>query len=314
MEQPEDVDTDGANRAVLNRIATFMRSRYGDSIFVRIGEPVSPWKAELTLDAFHPNPSTSAVEVGLDAENTYVSLGSAIHWRWVRWHERGDDEIAWLEERVATACDFGTSLWRDRRRNVFGRNDMATIAGEPLNVSSSVANRLTLVGVTDSWTAPTEYALLDPAENPGSSAFFIDERLPQSLRRIAIEMRTRYGSAISILTRTDALSEHPEIEIIPTNDDAERVRVRAIGDDLIGVGAGFVRFVEGEYDEMSTDAALTWLNDVANHGILEFTRGRRWYTHHTIPATPAAVRESESDSAVEAISTSPPWLPPTTRP
>ncbi|HET8896897.1 MAG TPA: hypothetical protein VFN04_06475 [Protaetiibacter sp.] len=224
-------------------------------------------------------------------------------------HGWDDEAIRAVKRRLVQACDAGIELWRDRRRHLFGGRNVARIVGEPFpqDVTAKHASRLTLAETTEPWTADGTHLVPDPISDPGRSAYLVDDRLPASLRLVANEMRSRFGSAISVVTRTDAINRPPMIEILPNDQRAARIRVQAVGDDRIGIGAGQHQYFEHELTEHPTGEAVDWLAEVGTHGLLETVRGWRVYYFVNHAATPDAISEVRADSKVSFSETSPPW-------
>ncbi|WP_395640860.1 hypothetical protein [Pseudolysinimonas sp.] len=295
---------------VLSDIAAFLKQRYGDGVFVRIAPAIQPWNPALRLEAYAPNTSTAAIEIDLDRANgLYITFGNGIDCVLTEQHGWDDDATRAVKQRLAQVCDGGIELWRDRRRHLFGGRNIARVVGEPFpdDVTSKHARRLTLAETTESWTVPGSHLAPDPVDDAGQSAFLVDERLPDALLLIANETRARFGSAVSIVTRTDAINQPPLIEILPTDERAASVRVQALDGDKVGIGAGQHQYFEYEFTERRVDDAARWLVEVGQYGLLEAVRGKTVYYFINHAATPEAIKAVEADSKVTFSEISPPW-------
>ena len=310
MDHALDDATRSEFEPVLLDIGAHLKQRYGAGVFVRITPAIEPWKPALRLEAYAPNTSTAAIEIELERANgLYVTFGNGIECVLSEGHRWDDEDIAPLKDRLTHVCDSGIELWRDRRRHLFGGRNIARVVGEsfPDDVTAKHASRLSLAETTEPWSAPASHLVPDPAVDRGATAYFADDRLPASLLLVANETRRRFGSAISVVTHTDSVNRPPVIEILPTNELAARVRVHAVGDDKVGVGAGQHQYFEYEYDELTSAEAVDWLKEVGTHGLLETVRGKTVYYFVNHPATPEAISTVEADGKVTFSEISPPW-------
>lgn len=303
MDHALDDDLRAEFEPVLSDLAAFLRQRYGDEVFTRIAPAIQPWDPALRLEAYAPNTSTAAIEIELDRANgLYITFGNGIDCVLTEHHGWDDEAIRAVKQRLAQVCDAGIELWRDRRHHLFGGRNIARVVGErfPEEVTAKHASRLTLAETTEPWSSPGTHLVADPIADAGRTAYFVDDRLPAPLLLIANEMRRRFGSAISIVTRTDAINRPPMIEILPNDQRAVQVRVQAAGEDKVGIGAGQHQYFEYEFTEHPLEEAVSWLGDVGANGLLETVRGR-------IAATPDAIEAVEADRKVTFSEVSPPW-------
>jgi hypothetical protein len=295
---------------VLSDLAAFLKQNYGDGVFIRISPAIEPWNPALRLEAYAPNTSTAAIEIDLNhASGLSVTFGNGIDCVLTERHGWDDEAISALKLRLMQVCEAGIELWRDRRRHLFGGRNIARVAGEPFpeDVTAKHASRLTLAETTEPWTSPGTHLEADPITDAGQSAYLVDGRLPASLLLIAKEMRRRFGSAISVVTRTDAINRPPMIEILPIDQRAARIRVQAVGDSKVGIGAGQHQYFEYEFTEHPAGEAVAWLAEVGTHGLLETVRGRTVYYFLNHAASPDAISKVQADSKVTFSEISPPW-------
>lgn len=295
---------------VLSDLAAFLKQHYGDRVFVRISPAIEPWNPALRLEAYAPNTSTAAIEIDLNRANgLYITFGNGIDCVLTERHGWDDEAIRAAKLRLIQVCDAGIELWRDRRRDVFGGRNIARVAGDPFpaDVTAKRASRLTFAETTEPWTSVGTHLVPDPITDAGQSAYLVDDRLPASLILVANEMRSRFGSAISVVTRTDAINRPPMIEILPNDQRAARIRVQAVGHEKIGIGAGQHQYFEYEFTEHPAGEAVAWLAEVGAHGLLETVRGWRVYYFVNHAATPDAITKVEADSKVTFSEISPPW-------
>jgi hypothetical protein len=305
-----DDELRAAFEPVLSDLAAFLKENYGDGVFVRISPAIEPWKPALRLEAYAPNTATAAIEIDLDRANgLYVTFGNGIDCVLTERHGWDDEAISALKLRLIQVCDAGIELWRDRRRHVFGGRNIARALGDPFpdEVTAKHASRLTLAETTEPWTSPGAHLEADPITDSGHSAYLVDDRLPASLLLVANETRSRFGSAISVVTRTDAINRPPMIEILPNNQRAARIRVQAVGADKIGIGAGQHQYLEYEFTEHLAGEAVAWLAEVGTHGLVETVRGWRVYYFLNHAASPDAISKVQADSKVIFSEISPPW-------
>jgi hypothetical protein len=294
---------------LLRAVAELLTDRYGDRVLVRIAPSVHMWRRELVLEAFAPNTASAALTVGVEPDEVMLEFGNGIDCVLVERHPRDEGVLDWLITRISAAADAGIELWRDRRRHLFGGQNVARVAGEPFTeVSAKHLARLTLSETTEPWTAPGRYLDPDPIADPGATAYFIDGRLPDPLKAVARAVRTRFGAAISIVTRTDSINRPPVIEVLPEVEDAARIRIYAVDGENVGIGAGQHQYVEYEYHERAVDEAIAWLDDVGQHGLLETVEGSAIYYFVNHAATADAVRRAESDRKVTFWEVSRPWI------
>ncbi|PZQ90603.1 MAG: hypothetical protein DI534_05205 [Leifsonia xyli] len=228
MDHALDDDLRSEFEPVLSDLAAFLKHQYGDGVFVRIAPAIQPWDPALRLEAYAPNTSTAAIEIDLNRTNgLYITFSNGIDCVLAEHHGWDDESIRAVKERLAQVCDAGIELWRDRRRHVFGGRNIARVVGAPFpeDVTEKHASRLTLAETTEPWSSPGTHLVADPIADVGQTAYLVDDRLPAPLLLIANEMRSRFGSAISIVTRTDAINRPPSIEILPNDERAAQVRV-----------------------------------------------------------------------------------------
>jgi hypothetical protein len=311
MEHALDDELRAEFEPVLSDIAASLRQRFGHRVFVRIAPAIQPWNPALRLEAYAPNTSTAAIEIDLDRANgLYVTFGNGIDCVLTERHDWDTEAVDKLKDRLLAVSDAGIELWRDRRRHLFGGRNIARVVGEPFpdDVTSKHASRLTLAETTESWTAPGTHLAPDPVDDAGQSEFLVDIRLPAALLLIANETRARFGSAVSIVTRTDAINQPPLIEILPTDERAASVRVQALNGDKVGIGAGQHQYFEYEFTERPVDEAAKWLVEVGEYGLLETVRGKTVYYFINHAATPEAIKAVEADSKVTFSEISPPWV------
>lgn len=307
MDHALDAETRATSEPLLQRLGAHLKGRYGDDVFVRIAPAIEPWRPALILEAYAPNTSAAALEVELDSQHAYLTIGNGIGCALFEHHDVNGEVADWLVSRITAACDLGIELWVDRRRHLFGGQNVAKIVGETFTqLTAKHASRLSLATTTEPWSAKGAHLIPDPIGDPGSTAYFVDDRLPESLRLIANEMRVRFGTAISIVSAKDPV-ERTVIEILPQNELAARVRVHETSAGQVGISAGQNQYPEYEYDTLPFEDAVTWLNEVGTHGLLETVRGRTVYYFVNHAATPENIRAVEADRKVTFSEISPPW-------
>lgn len=280
-------------------------------MFIRIGPSPQSWRHSVTLEVFAPNTTSPSVNLVIDDAQACLEIGDAVDCVLVEKHPLDDGVSRWAIERITAAGERGVEMWKDSRRPLFGGLNQARIVGEDfLGISAEHRARLTLAVKTEPWGQPGASQLPDPIPRAArnGTAFLVDTALPTALQQIASSARQEFGAQISIVTRMDAVGRTRILEVLPTDREASRMRIKEFGPDSIGMSTGDSQYFEYEFTPVERDRAEGWVLDVGRLGLLEtiVSRGRA-YRFANGPATPEAIAAAESDPRVTDMSIWQPW-------
>lgn len=292
---------------ILRETANAIVNRFGDDMFIRIGPSPQPWRHSVTLEVFAPNTTSASVNLEIDDAQVCLEIGDAIDCVLVEKHLLDDGASRWAIERITAAGERGLEMWKDSRRPMFGGLNQARIVGEDfLDISAKHRARLTLAVKTEPWGQPSATTQLPdpiPRAARNGTAFLVDAALPTALQQIALSARQEFGAQISIVTRMDAVGRTRILEVLPTDREANRMRIKELGPDSIGMSTGDSQYFEYEFTPVEGDRAEGWVLDVGRLGLLETTVSRGpayWFVNG--PATPEAIAAAESDPRVTDMS------------
>ena len=298
---------------ILQQIASTITHRFGDDLFIRIGPSLEPWRRSVILEAFAPNTLSAPVNLEIDEAEAYLKVGDAVDCVLFEKHLLDSDVSRWAIERITAVGERGLEMWRDSRRHLFGGQNQAPIVGEDfLDITAKRRARLTLTVRTEPWRKPGTTQLTDPIPTTmrKGTAFFVDSAVPKALQEIALNARQTFGPGISIVTRMDELGPTRILEVLPTDRESSRMRIKELGPDSIGMSTGFSQYFEYEFTPVPRDEADSWVLDVGALGLLETTVGRGGvYQFVNGPATSEAIAAAESNPRVSNMSIWHPWDP-----
>lgn len=296
---------------ILRQIASAITRRFGDDLFIRIGPAYDRWRRSVTLEVIAPNTSSAPVVLELDEAEAYLHVGDALDCVLFEKHLLDADVSRWAIERITAAGERGLEMWQDSRRHLFGGQNQARIVGEDfLDLAAKARSRLTLTVTTEPWGTPGATQLTDPIPKTErkDTVFFVDTALPTPLQQIALNARQEFGPGISIVTRMDELGRTPMLEVIPTNRESSRMRIKELGSDSIGTSTGDSQYCEYEFTPVPPDEVEQWVLDVGRLGLLETTVHRGvifWFVNG--PATPEAITAAEYNPRVRDMAIWDPW-------
>lgn len=204
-------------------------------------------------------------------------------------------------------------MWRDSRRHLFGGQHEARLVNNDFqNVSDKRRARLTLSVTTEPWTVPGSTQLDDPLPTleRNGTAFLVDTALPKPLQEIALSARREFGAGVSIVTRMDALGATRLLEVLPTDREATRMRIKALPPNSLGMSTGESQYSEYEFAAVPLGEAEQWVLEVGRLGLLETTLWRgRIFSFINGPATPEAVAAAGDDPRVSDMPIWKSWRP-----
>lgn len=307
--EPPDIDD---RLRILRVIGDALTERFGDGLLVRIGSDYAPWSRAVSMQVFAINTGAAPAELFLEESEATLLIGDAAACALIERHPMGTDVTAWAIERISVAGELGVEMWRDTRRHLFAGQHMARIVGEDFtDISDKRRARLSLSLTTEPWSVPASHDLQDPvprAERRGT-VFLVDQALPIALQRIATRVRQEFGSGVSVVTRMDALERPRMLEILPTDHQATRMRIRETKAESLEVATGIYQYLEYEFDTLPLDEAEEWIINVGKHGLLETTVSRgRFYWFVNASATPEAIAAAEANPRVAAEPVWHTWL------
>ena len=230
----------------------------------------------MILEAFAPNTLSAPVNLEIDEAEAYLEVGDAVDCALFEKHLLDSDVSRWAIARITAAGERGLEMWRDSRQHLFGGQNQARIVGEDfLDITPKRRARLTLTVTTEPWHKPGTMQLTDPIPTTmrKGTAFFVDSAVPKALQGIALNARQTFGPGISIVTRMDELGRTRILEVLPTDRESSRMRIKELGPDSIGMSTGFSQYFEYEFTPVPRDEADSWVLDVGALGLLE-TDGR----------------------------------------
>jgi len=295
----------------LQRVADGLIRHFGHGLFVRLGPSPEFWRESVLLQVFAPNTRTASVELEADENELYLIIGDAIDSILFERKALDDEAFTWAERRIITAGERGIELWRDRRRQLLGGSHRERIVGEDFeDVSDKHRLRLSLAETTAPWTDPGNALLADPiaAGEGASSVFLVDTGLSETLKELATVARREFGSAISLVTRRGSFGEPRYVEVLPTDREASRMRIRQSRAGTVEFTSGNNQYFEYEFTTVPLDSAVDWLVNAGRWGVMETTvRRGPVYRYVTGPATPGAVAAVQSNPRAHIDARWRPW-------
>lgn len=280
-------------------------------MFIRIAPTLDPWGRSVILEIIAPNTLSTPVNLEMDDAEAYLEVGDAVDCTLFEKHPLDADVSQWATERITAAGERGLEMWQDSRPHLFGGQSQARIVGEDfLDITPKRRTRLKLTLTTEPWGKPGATQLMDPISTTSrkGTAFLVDTALPTTIQQIALNARQEFGPGISIVTRMDALGKTRILEVLPTDRESSRMRIKELGPDQIGMSTGYAQYFEYEYTPVPRDEAEQWVLDVGRLGLLETTvrrGGVHWFENG--PATPGAIAAAESNPRGSGMSIWHPW-------
>lgn len=303
----------GSRTQLLERVAKALTHRFGNDLFIRIGPSLDWGRPTVALHAFPPNTSAAPATLELDELEAYLVIGESLDCILFEKRSMNEDVARWAIERVTAAGERGLEMWRDSRRHLFGGRNQARIVGEDfVDLPEKRRARLSLILVTERWDSRSSNDLDDPvpASERRGTVFLVAAALPAAVQRVALAARREFGAGISIVTRMDELGGDLLIEILPTDRQASRMRVRELSASSLGVSTGDWQYFEYEFDAVPLTETEQRVLDVGRLGLLETTVSRgRFYRFVNGPATPEAIAAAESNPRVSDLAVWKSWMP-----
>lgn len=282
---------------ILEEVRTALQAHFGEALFFRSGTSPEVWRSAQVLEIFPRNTAAASAELEADSAGLTVTIGSGIDCVFVEFRPHAADAASWAIEVLANAGDHGIEMWKDPRPHVLGGTNRVRIVGEPwVDVTARRQRHMKLLQPTEPWTRLGTHLLPDPsAPEHESTAFLVDDRLPEKLKEIAIAVRREFGSAVSVVTRDGRVGGRRFVEILPSNRQSTRMRVEQTDRGEIETSTGHDQYFEYEFERVPTNDPVEWILNVGRYGLLETAvrRGRAyWFVNG--PAHPGAVSEANA--------------------
>ncbi len=298
---------------VLEGIAHALTDRFGNDLLIRIGPSVDWGRPTVALQVFAPNTSAAPVTLELDELEAWLVIGESQDCILFERRSMDQDLSRWAVQRITAVGERGLEMWRDSRRHLFGGQNQARIVGEDfVDLTDKRRARLSLTLTTEPWDRRNSTDLEDPvpvSERRGTG-FLVAATLPVAVQRIAIAARQEFRAGISIVTRMGELGGELLIEILPTDRQATRMRVRELSASSLGISTGDWQYFEYEFDTVPLAESEQRMLDIGRLGLLETTvsRGRiYWFVNG--PATPEAIAKADSNPRVSDLAVWKSWMP-----